>query len=816
MVRVEHVDKYFFPGRRNEIHAVNDANLEMGENQLVAILGPSGGGKTTLLNLIGGLDEADDGEIYVDGERITGRSSAETDRIRTLKIGYIFQDYQLLENETVYENVAIALRMIGMKDEEEIRSQVEYVLEKVGMFRCRNRQADTLSGGERQRVGIARAIVKNPSIIIADEPTGNLDSRNTLEVMNLIRNIASERLVILVTHEEELARYYADRIIRIRDGKILSDEWNRRDQDLDYRVDNRIFLRDIQDHQRLDTGRYDLHFYNKGGDVRLNIVVDGNNIYIQPRDPMANVEIVDGASPIEIFEGSERDLTEEQRQSRVIDLSRLDSFSRRRYTSFLSLPASIRRGFQTMAAYPAAKKILLGGFFLSAAVITFAMAVFFGVFQVDDSKFATTDRDYVLVSGSQFTPDVFSQWQEDAAVQSIIPGDSIVTMRYTADDLYQTSRAGLDLTGSLADISRIDKGSLLCGRMPENEGEIVVDRLLVDRMIAASGLQAEELGIRKGEDMLDRQLSVPNVGSYRIVGISDGQAPDIYTAKSQFPDIAANSISDREDYRSEKERENKTPLVSRARKPEAELVQGSWPKAAGEVVCNYWTSRDTAAYAIGSELEQTAGGEPLRVVGYYSDEQPTSSYYIATEQTLLLAAVDEKRGAAICPEGSSRKNLILSMLREQGFSATDAYDRDRRAYLQENRNLMLATLLLSGIMILVSFLEGFLMIRASFLSRIREVGTYRAIGVKKRDIYKMFSGEILAIFFTSSLPGFLLAALAVVQLAGNPLYAGYFYAGPGAMILSLAVILCLNLLFGLLPVWRTIRRTPARILTGAR
>ena len=150
-----------------------------------------------------------------------------------------------------------------------------YVLEKVGMYRYRNRYADMLSGGERQRVGIARAIVKNPSIVIADEPTGNLDSRNTLEVMNIIKSISEERLVILVTHEEKLADFYADRIIRIRDGKIDSDERKRHERGLDYRVENKIYLKDIEDHKRLNTGGYKIDFYNEGGTAELNIVVRG-------------------------------------------------------------------------------------------------------------------------------------------------------------------------------------------------------------------------------------------------------------------------------------------------------------------------------------------------------------------------------------------------------------------------------------------------------------------------------------------------------------------------------------------------------------
>lgn len=171
MVKLEHVNKYFNRRRKNELHVINNTSLELGGSGLVALLGPSGCGKTTLLNAIGGLDKVSSGKIYINGQRITRRRSAKIDQIRNLNIGYIFQNYNLVDNMTVFDNVAIALKMVGVKDKKEIEEKVNYVLEKVGMYRYRNRYADMLSGGERQRVGIARAIVKNPAIIIADEPT---------------------------------------------------------------------------------------------------------------------------------------------------------------------------------------------------------------------------------------------------------------------------------------------------------------------------------------------------------------------------------------------------------------------------------------------------------------------------------------------------------------------------------------------------------------------------------------------------------------------------------------------------------------------
>ena len=251
MIRLEKVNKYYNKGKKNQIHVIDNTSLELGEKGLVALLGPSGCGKTTLLNVIGGLDKIKKGKIYVNGQKISTRWSCKVDKIRNLNIGYIFQDYKLIDNLSVYDNVAIVLKMIGIKDKNEIKKRAKYILNRLNIYRFKSRPASMLSGGQRQRVGIARALVKDPDIILADEPTGNLDSKNSLEIMNIIKAISKNRLVILVTHETELAHFYADRIIEIEDGKIEKDYTNDNKNGLDYRIENNIYLKDLK-HQEVN------------------------------------------------------------------------------------------------------------------------------------------------------------------------------------------------------------------------------------------------------------------------------------------------------------------------------------------------------------------------------------------------------------------------------------------------------------------------------------------------------------------------------------------------------------------------------------
>ena len=813
MVRLEHVDKYFFRKRRNEIRAVNNISLETTDRGLVTLLGPSGSGKTTLLNLIGGLDNVTKGDIYLNGERITHKLSGTVDRIRTLTVGYIFQNYNLVENMTVFDNVAIALQMIGIRDKEEIREKVYYVLEKVGMYRYRNRYADMLSGGERQRVGIARALVKNPTIVIADEPTGNLDSKNSLEVMNIIKSIAREKLVILVTHEEKLAEFYSDRIIRIKDGSIESDEINTRSEGLDYRLDNKIYLRDIPDHKRLQTTNYNVDFYNEGGRVDLDIVVRGDNIYIKAKDDGTSIEVVDDQSAMELVDDHYRRMARDESQD-SFDVSRLDTLARRKYTSILNPLTLIKRGFQTVSDYPLLKKFLLLGFCISAGFITYAICMGFGTLNITDDKFTTEDRDYLTVVGRNISVDEYVDYQNDDGLEYVMPGDSKINMGLVLDQYYQMRDAQVNLSGSLSGKDRIGKSDLLCGRLPEDDHEVVVDRMVVQEAIREQA--TKELGLGKPRSFLEQKLNVPYMGDFTIVGITDLKTPCIYTDEDMFINLIANTPAnyDPADYveGSDEDESMENGVVSAVldyelMKDTVERRGGDWPKDKYEVMVNS-KNRDDPAYKIGNQINTKINGKQLQVVGYYSDPKD-SDYLLVNETMVKYKLLKDKKNMTLCPKN---KGATLKMLKAEGVNVRDVYAMDRSRYIEEKRNSILSILVMVAVILAISFIEIFLMIRASFLSRIKEVGVYRAIGVKKRDIYKMFSGEILAISTIASLPGFLCMAFIVSRLAQVNYLKDMFLINGWVMLICLIVIYGLNIVFGLLPVWRTIRKTPAAIL----
>ena len=318
MIEISKVNKYFNRHRKNQIHVINNISLNMENTGLVALLGPSGSGKTTLLNAIGGLDKVQKGKIFINGKKISSKFTGKVDKIRNLNIGYIFQDYKLMENMSVYDNVALVLRMLGIKNKEEIKKRVYYCLEKVGMYRYKNRLAGMLSGGERQRVGIARAIAKAPDIILADEPTGNLDSKNSLEVMNIIKAISKEKLVILVTHEKDLAEFYASRIIEIQDGSIVKDYENKHENELDYRIENKFYLKDFKEHQKLEKENTDINIYSdEKQPININIVLKNGNIYIKS-NKNEKIEVIDDNSGLEMVDEHYKKLSKQECKKEIL------------------------------------------------------------------------------------------------------------------------------------------------------------------------------------------------------------------------------------------------------------------------------------------------------------------------------------------------------------------------------------------------------------------------------------------------------------------------------------------------------------------
>lgn len=813
MIRLEGVNKYFNRFKRNQIHVINNTSLTLDGPELVALLGPSGCGKTTLLNVIGGLDNVQGGKVFIDDERLTGRMTFKKDAIRNLKVGYIFQNYNLVDNKTVFENVALVLRMQGMKDPEEIKEKVHYALEMVGMYRYRNRYADMLSGGERQRVGIARALAKNPQIIIADEPTGNLDSKNTIEVMNIIKTISEKKLVILVTHEEKLADFFASRIIRLKDGQVVSDEPNDHVKDLDYRIDNDIYLKDLKSHKVIEEAGYKINIYDAGdSDITLDIVIKNGNIYFQTKDYLSRLEIVDENSSVELIDAHYEGISKNEHLKQGFDMDKFIPKKKPKHSSILNSFTMLKNGFTQVMNYPILKKILLFGFFFSAMFIVYAMANVAGVVNLPDERFITTNKEYVIVKQKKVDIETFNGLEANPQVAYAIPGDSKIVFSMKYNDFMQTSLSQGVAAGAMTDVALLTEKDLKAGALPTTPYELVVDKMTLEKNIKEGN--AKSAGFFKPEDFIGQEIELPNMPKFKIVGITDKHQPNIYVDRSQFINILSQ-IDQVDEFTGGPSESATVPMVSTdlaQAKGELTLKSGRWPENDYEVMVNYNKREEMP---LNKEISTKVNGVKLRTVGYFWDERDRD-IKVVSPATMRYKVITKKSDVTLKPVDGSEagKTALVSTLKDENKSAYDTYAKAKKEYKNKNDENFTTALVMAGVILVISLIEIFLIIRASFLSRIKEIGVYRAIGVKRLDIYRMFMGEIIAITTFASIPGMAFMAYIVKQLVDNVSFFQYsLFMNWLVVAISLGIIYAGNILFGLLPVWRVVSKTPAAILS---
>lgn len=805
MIRLEHVNKYFNKGKKNEIHVINDLNLKLNNNGLVCLLGPSGCGKTTILNAVGGLDKVRNGKIYIDDERITKRSIKKIDKIRNLKVGYIFQDYKLIDSLSVFDNVALVLKMIGIKDKDEIKKRVDYVLETLNIYRYRYRLASMLSGGERQRVAIARAIVKDPDIILADEPTGNLDSKNTLEIMNIIKCISKKRLVILVTHEVNLAKFYADRIIELEDGKVIKDYENETKDFLDYRLENNIYLKDIKYHNDFNDKLNKISVYNDNNNLDITLVVKNGNIYIKSNSN-EKIEVIDSNSNVNLIDDHYKKIDYDEVSKYEFNFDKvINNNYKKKYSSIYNLKSMITSGFKKISNYSPIKKFLLLGYMAASMFILFSIARMASAFVINDEDFVKSNNNYVSVAVGKIDEKKYNDILSVPGIKYAVIGDSLVGFKITYNTLLQNYDVSDLLVGSISGLSLISDKDLIYGEMPKNDYEAVVD-IMSAKTLFDSENHAKSAGLLSEKDLIGMNISVDNVKDFKIVGITDLKSPSIYIKENLIVDVINNTSyqSSSDDYYFPVE--DKDSNYANYKTYDYTLKNGRVPSGDYEVLVNY-DLKDL--YELNKNIDTKINGKKLKVVGYYVTKNNDNSILIVNSKMITYTLFDNNSTMTLATDN---KDELVSKLQEKDYNAINSYDKNRNDYIKENKASVNSIIVFTSVILAISLIEIYLMIRSSFLSRIKEVGIYRAIGVKKSDIYKMFASEIMAINLTATLGGIILMGAILYNVSKMKVLGSMVVLNGTTVGLALLISFGFNLIMGLIPVYRVVRKRPSEIL----
>ena len=374
----------------------------------------------------------------------------------------------------------------------------------------------------------------------------------------------------------------------------------------------------------------------------------------------------------------------------------------------------------------------------------------------------------------------------------------------------------------MVNIDIINKGNLILGRMPKKENEIVLDKMALEKILNTDFNRAKSVGIKTVEDFLNREISLyslyvqqPSIkmDDFKLVGICDNGTPSVYMDEDIFINVLASStkgdpysnyivLGSTEENNSLSHQIYDIELA----KDKIELTEGRMPKNDYEIIVNETNEYEMDLY---ETIKDKINDKELKVVGYYTSKEEINDFF-TTSNTIKYKLLQENNNITIYPKD---KQKTIDYFNKQGKYIEDTYERDRKIYVDSIKNSITSSIILASVILAVSLIEIFLMMRSSFLSRVKEVGILRAIALKKKDIYKMFLGEIIALTIVTAIPGLLIMTNILKGLQLIPYYQDQFMLNFNVILISIIIIVVFNIIVGLLPVFNVIRKTPAQILS---
>lgn len=829
MIRIENIGKVFNPRSRNRNEVLKGVSFELPEKGLVAIYGKSGSGKTTLLNIIGGLDKQDKGKIYIDGENVAGK----VDKIRNVKIGFIFQNYYLERGYTIAEIMKNAMHIAGFRDESEIERRSEEVLRLVDMERFKNKQGDALSGGQKQRVAIARALIKGADVILADEPTGNLDAENTMNVMDILKEISRTKLVVIVTHEITLIKKYADSYIKLVDGKL--DENTELGEVFEYDTERNNIYVDKTPREELKEGALGIQFYGEKPTEKDTVQVfnDNGNIYIRAG---ASVTILDDKSEKKIiFRGFENGQTDEQSKRFVPDFKKSTAKHNGRLFTAKSV-FGLFRSDGSERLYSTANIIKQIFIFVIAAVLCFLSLMAF------EAANTRIDNKVINDNGVYVNMNTYTDLR------------TLDTSLYENIDFFETqykqgsfSYNGItSLSGISADYApraiesdeTAESIGLVYGEMPK-EGEVLITRNLAETL---------KTQFRLSELDSDRaMLLVVFEDEFRVSGIIDGDTPAVYMGKQdyvnflgvyntvQFSDynqlFFASDFSE-VTYTSEILLSDSTSLGDSEVTVEINrnsLYRMMTDTTQADYLVNMANSRLAATGGTSTAIQIT-GSRPMYVqrfeitrdvmntdIRIYVNANTLANIFVALQPDIdALEGTTSSAGIAsqfyfeIKTEGGEQLANLLSKLSGLGIRSIDInalYERENAEILGEAT----ANLTIFFVVIVLLLIVWFFIEKSGSIQNSKEYGIYRAIGVNRSNLlFKEMLTDLVGNMIGYILFYLIVFALMCVRYAVmNTAFGLFTLIAMGVMITGGLLMLAISLVPYLFVVWKT----PSQILS---
>lgn len=833
MVKITNLNKYFYYRKSNEIHVINNTSFEFPKTGLVTIIGESGSGKTTLMNVIGGLDDFHSGTIEIDDIKIKKYSSAKIDRLRNEKIGYIFQNYLLLQGRTVYDNLRLQLNMYDISDSEK-NERIDYVLKAVGMLKYKKKNVSELSGGQQQRIAIARALIKSPSLILADEPTGNLDEKNTIQIMNIIKKISKNTLVILVSHEMSIANAYSDYIIEVSDGKIIKEQSIENAVGYQYEDDQNIYLKEYN-YQSIDNDNVHIDFYsNEQAKVNLEIIYENGKFYIRSSD---NVVYLDESSEIKVLNehkkvlDADQEILENDYELERLPYSKDPSLSFKEKINLTLSNLSKMKKRTIFLAFPLIILIVLTIFSVQS-VISASIVDYQHIAYKDSRIYNVTFEKGIANMESASSKFGFEKFYDgfietNPHIEPVL--DYYVDFDFKLPNFTQLSNKKYRINGfSLLPIDLLSEDKLLYGRLPEKATEIVVERWVIENAIKNSTLN----NFMDIYSFVNKTVKLFNEYDLTIVGIADNEENTIYMNRWMLLNV----------YPSNFRKDGITACsYSEFLKYEPNLLDVAPGKYEGimssKVVFAYLDKdlelNDDKRLTIDITNKIDFGTCPFDLV--LSDE-------IYDELYRTILSLNYQKLDLFCETDQEKKEVDayinsvsdyfgsgkLQATEEFGYdlgipldytvvkyiiTAKSSYDEIVAPYETSASKVVASRILITFAIILISVIIVFFAMKSYAIKNIYDIGVYRAIGIKKGSIVFVYALEILIISIFTTLLGGTLCYLVTNVIAGIPIIdETTAISFPLYLICTLGMMI-VNVLVGILPVILYMKLTPSKLLT---
>ena len=815
MIRVENLNKTYDRRTRHANKVIHGMSFTLPDRGFVCILGASGCGKTSLLNAIGGLDSFDSGKIITDTAEIKRAGSRTMERERNSSFGYIFQNYYLLSEHSAAYNVYIGMHSMPISKKEKAK-RVTDALRRVDMLRYKKRPVGNLSGGQQQRVAIARAIARAPKVIFADEPTGNLDEANTMNICTILKELSKESLVVMVTHEQRVAKFFADRIITLEDGNIISDTTSWRRETMDAGEKDAIYT-DEYSESKVEADGISIRVLSGAGaePVSLSVVVENNRIVIKSADPrvlLASSEnnspkIIEGARPVLTSESFDTQAEEKEKQSVCESSSKSGK-------SGLGLGLIFREA-RSLVSGKKLRKFSTGLFIiLLSLMIALTVSDILTVSHIDPEEFVTADShtlDFSFERGPDLPKNIwfldeyrekYMEFLEGSGLDfDYIPKGSAL-LKYTDSTIPQLGNVTENFGNySYVNISRLDEKALIAGRMPERYDEIIVDRWVIDALLSEEGILQNI--IPNSEYFVGKSLKLDKkTFSPKIVGISDSGEPAIYVSTEALLSIGVGG----------------TEVITLSEFKTITGYTGLESLSANECI----VLTDTA----GTSYSGNIGGVYSPSSGYFFTIRDAvegtldkiSAKFVVADDALPLIYKGMIKSTASFGVWCADKDAMYSFLETDlpnelvgmiSVGVKDKYQLEYTEYEKNTNEKVSARTIVTLAVLLLSLVMLYLMQRSKIKVRMDLIAVYRLLGIKKRSLVLIFALESTFLTLKYSIPTILAAYLAIKGLGYINLLENIMIYPLWAAGLTLLSILAVRLIIAALPVLRLLSKPPA-------